>query len=280
MSIPCKIDPLGTREILPVGYTRLGYLKGNGQQYIDTGIYPDSDIGCRIEARPSQHIIYTQLAGAASSSSSNFFLPLYCYSNLTIGFSDRKGAKYPQRDGSDASSGDKAMAKGYQAVGRIKVDLNYLNSGRWVYLDETNTVIRNAEVSYMALRIFLFARNYDNMKPGDKYFYGWADPVYSARFSRGKKIIGNFMPALDAAGTPCMYDTVTDKTFYNAGTGAFIAGVETQHQLDDLLRNLPNRTGQKVGVLQLWLDASLQTVQNETKLDAMLEKNWEVSQAC
>ena len=32
----------------------------------------------------------------------------------------------------------------------------------------------------------------------------------------------NLIPALDRNGTPCMYDTVSKKTFYNAGTGEFL----------------------------------------------------------
>ncbi len=33
-----------------------------------------------------------------------------------------------------------------------------------------------------------------------------------------------FIPILDINGTPCMYDKVEDKFYYNAGTGQFIAG--------------------------------------------------------
>ena len=32
----------------------------------------------------------------------------------------------------------------------------------------------------------------------------------------------NLIPALDRNGTPCMYDTVSKQTFYNAGTGEFL----------------------------------------------------------
>ena len=32
----------------------------------------------------------------------------------------------------------------------------------------------------------------------------------------------NLIPTLDRNGTPCMYDTVSKQTFYNAGTGEFL----------------------------------------------------------
>jgi len=76
-----------------------------------------------------------------------------------------------------------------------------------------------------------------------------------------------------------MFDLVTKKPFYNSGTGAFIAGIETQAQLDTLVLNLPYRTGQDVGTLQVRLAEALQTPENEAKLDAMLAKNWEITQA-
>ena len=76
-----------------------------------------------------------------------------------------------------------------------------------------------------------------------------------------------------------MFDTVSRKPFFNSGTGAFIVGIGNQGQLDAMLRKLPDRTGQNVGTLQVRLADELQTPENEAKLDAMLAKNWEITQA-
>lgn len=40
--------------------------------------------------------------------------------------------------------------------------------------------------------------------------------------TEGEATIRNYVPALDPTGAPCMYDTVSRKTFYNSGTGDFI----------------------------------------------------------
>ena len=40
--------------------------------------------------------------------------------------------------------------------------------------------------------------------------------------TRGGAYTLNLIPALDRNGTPCMYDTVSKQTFYNAGTGEFL----------------------------------------------------------
>lgn len=37
-------------------------------------------------------------------------------------------------------------------------------------------------------------------------------------------LIMNLLPCLDKNGTPCMYDTVSKKPFYNGGTGEFLYG--------------------------------------------------------
>ena len=40
--------------------------------------------------------------------------------------------------------------------------------------------------------------------------------------TRGGAYTLNLIPALDRNGTPCMYDTVSRQTFYNAGQGSFL----------------------------------------------------------
>ncbi len=48
--------------------------------------------------------------------------------------------------------------------------------------------------------------------------------LYSFIASRNNKVIMDLIPVLDSNGTPCMYDVVEKKFYYNAGTGQFIAG--------------------------------------------------------
>lgn len=43
-------------------------------------------------------------------------------------------------------------------------------------------------------------------------------------YNCNNELVRNFIPALDSQGKPCMYDTVTQQSFYNQGTGEFIAG--------------------------------------------------------
>ena len=36
------------------------------------------------------------------------------------------------------------------------------------------------------------------------------------------ELVRNFVPSIDRAYRPCMYDTVTKQSFYNQGTGEFL----------------------------------------------------------
>lgn len=49
--------------------------------------------------------------------------------------------------------------------------------------------------------------------------------IYSYKvWDNNDSIVRNFVPALDGNDTPCLYDKVEGKFYYNAGTGNFIAG--------------------------------------------------------
>lgn len=48
--------------------------------------------------------------------------------------------------------------------------------------------------------------------------------IYYLKITRNNKTIFNFIPCLDNNDVPCMYDSANKKTYYNSGSGSFIAG--------------------------------------------------------
>ena len=48
--------------------------------------------------------------------------------------------------------------------------------------------------------------------------------IYYVKIYDNDVLVRDFIPVLDKDGTPCMYDKVEHKLYYNAGTGDFIAG--------------------------------------------------------
>lgn len=66
---------------------------------------------------------------------------------------------------------------------------------------------------------YLFAGNHNNSpitatRAKLYYFKIWQDDI----------LVRDFIPVLDKDGTPCMFDKVEGKFYYNQGTGQFIAG--------------------------------------------------------
>ena len=53
------------------------------------------------------------------------------------------------------------------------------------------------------------------------YFRG---RIYSCKHYSGDELIQDFVPCLDTEGVPCMFDFVSQKPFYNVGTGSFTWG--------------------------------------------------------
>lgn len=89
----------------------------------------------------------------------------------------------------------------------------------------------------------------------------------------------NFLPALDPAGVPCLFDKVNRKAYRNVGSGHFVAGAETQKQLDAVLRGLPDRTGQDGGELHLRLSDELyeSAVASGIIEETATAKNWQIA---
>lgn len=54
--------------------------------------------------------------------------------------------------------------------------------------------------------------------------YNLIGNIYEFQIKRAEKIVLNLIPCLDNNNRPCMYDTVSKKTYYNKGTGEFLYG--------------------------------------------------------
>ena len=277
MNIPRNIDPLGNRDILPAGYTRLAYLMPmGGTSQLKTGFQGWSDLGCRVRGFfdtsrasffPSQWFV---LMGDSSS-----WLPLMYYlPTASIGYRDSDSVYYPQTDGAaDATSGGNSK-RGYSIAGDFLVNYNWLSDMQWKYNDADNELGRSlsgvGRESYEK-NIIIFGRG--------EQIENWSGGIREVSFSRGEKIIGHVVPVLNEQGQATMWDMIRKVPLEKNKDGDFIAGIDTQAQFNNMLRKLPDRAGLEVGTLQVRLAETLQTEANLAVLDAMVAKNWEISQA-
>lgn len=264
MNIPNHIDPLGNRRIVPVGYARLEYLETTGTQRIDTGIVRHDEYRARFEYAAPPAFISGEVFGWGYKLNGEIFRNMFYFNNTRyfgrfVHYSSGDYILPPTLNGTGYDGTARNVLESTSAADRIILNGKMVNlSGLGSASNATNPL--NTPISLL------------KESPGVKVFS-------FTIFNDSNLADVDLIPILDNTGEPCMFDFVTRKPFYNSGTGTFIAGVENQVQLNNLLRKLPDRTGQDVGTLQVRLADELQTPENEAKLDAMLAKNWEISQA-
>lgn len=190
---------------IPFGYKRCKFLKKSDTAYIDTGIIPDKsmdyDIVFDVEST-YQGTIY--IFGSDSSYMNGF--------NLACDFRSEEGIRVAK------------FSPGYYYKTYI-----ILNSGVQYsvqicknHISVNSEVISASSGSYVcAHNLILFGTNRTGKAMVDGT-YCKNLRIYSFTISKDGNKIMNFIPALDRNGTPCMYDSVSKQTFYNAGTGEFL----------------------------------------------------------
>lgn len=260
---------LGEGDNWPAEYTRLAFIKNAGGQYIDTGWKATPNTGCRLEVQAETSEAFSIPCGDGEG-----FVPLQTYKK-NVGYSTTS-VQYPLKDGTCVTTGVLAdsSGKGYINEGRITAELNFFGSGGWKYKDAENNIDRPVVgLKRTENPLYLTARNYKNMQPGDTYFYFWSAPFYSAVFTEGRKLTHDYRPALNSAGRPCLLDVVTGEALYNSGQGEYIVGVATVAALAQILKRLP-ATG---GNLSLSLPADANTPEVLDMLQtAAAEKGWQL----
>ena len=190
---------------LPTGYQRCKFLKKSGTAYIDTGIIPDKsmdyDIVFDVEST-YQGSLY--VFGSDSSYQNGL--------NLGCDFRNEEGIRFCK----------------FYTLNYYKTYIK-LNSGVQysVQMCENQFAVNSKVISAIsgsyvcAYSLILFGTNRNGQAMvNDTYCKNLR--IYSFTISKDGNKIMNLIPALDRNGTPCMYDTVSKNTFYNAGTGEFL----------------------------------------------------------
>lgn len=212
---------------LPAGYTRVEFLESTGKQYVDSLLYVKPDSGFYGEATAAViDPAFETLTGFHSYFSPFAVVPRN--RRICFAYGKQDTTYYPQKDGSfipSAGTGELPDDTFYLYEGRFKVGMNFKESAMWEY-ETANTTAKTALPAAPSAQTLstmtLFGRRF--LSGGglvtDKYM--WRGRIYSAIFSEGLSIVRKFVPALDPTGSPCMFDLVSRKPFYNAGTGDFL----------------------------------------------------------
>ena len=170
-------------------YNLLNYIESTGTQYIDTGIIPNNNTVVKISIKKSGDIIdYERLCGVVN----DFEL----LRNNTLNFIFRAGNKNIYDDIDISNEKFKVIQFG---KGNIFINNNIVYSYSNRFSTDKN--------------LYLFHSNGSDRYGSFKLQY--------CKIYENDELIRNFMPVLND-NIPCLYDTVTDKYFYNQGTGEFL----------------------------------------------------------
>lgn len=193
---------IGELPKLPNGYVRCKYLESSGKQYITTGVHLTEDCGFLYDGRfyfaPNSSIIGSANRKTSSEPALSICLFTYTGMDMVCLFANRV-TKY--------------IKEFTSSVGEWH---QYCYKQSTVYFDGNAVGTINSNSSDLLSQMYLFK------VPGGVFPNGTRNAIKNASFyNPNGDTINNFIPALDTSEHPCMYDTISKQTFYNAGTGKF-----------------------------------------------------------
>lgn len=212
MSIACTYRGLGYGFELPPGYRECEYIESTGTQWIETEVpaqinvklqgkiqFPDwyyDDYFASLRVHGGDARYYLLNINRGSSKGNGFACTKYIWTYVSTNVSN-EGVSVPVEF--ESYIGDTSCY--------IKVDSR---------MYENNNVRAGVPTNKT---IPLFGGKLDNsdvvnaFSPRTRLWY--------ARLLVNDVLVRDFIPCLDYDGIPCMYDTISGKTFYNQGTGTF-----------------------------------------------------------
>lgn len=247
--------------ILPPGYQRVEFLATSGSNYIEL---PDRFNFGHEEDMPNSGILLKTSNYATKATNYAFDVPVDTSagsmpkSNFYIG--RRSANERVFRVGLNGISGTYEPyidSKVYEA------SINFLNSGIMGMVEESEPIPKQHNPTAYGAPFYIL-RSVSVCR------------LYEAHTSSGEELTHSLIPALDPAGEPCTFDTVTKQPFYNAGAGSFRVGIATLQQVREL--QLPDNTGNAVRTLYVSLPQEARTDFTAQKhLDYLTSLNWSLN---
>lgn len=216
-------------EKLPSGYTRVEFIESTGTQYIKTGILAKGNLTTKVTVltRKWDGWNNTNRVFGANEEGANL---AYIYSmNYNGGYGTRGlyayGSKAEYFNAFHQLNTKYVLVFNKNKVTRNGVEQTFYGGAK---INEEDFVVGERD-------IWLFASNQPNDHPNSKVIYHFS-------IAENDLLKLNFIPAIDQNGKPCMFDTVSQKPFYNANTSTsavdFIIGLKTlSHALQLKLSN-------------------------------------------
>lgn len=187
-------------------YTAVDYLQSSGEQWINTEITPSQDTKVIIKFMANGWGYESLIGGRAGSNANDQF---------TTYFDSASGGRFLfLMDG---------MPSAITYTG-FRLDTIYtaeLSGTKMEFTLEDGTIpftsgITISDFSSTVPMLLFKAKNVNGS--------GLYGKVYFCKIYNQDKLVRDFQPCLDVNGKPCMFDLVSQKSFYNVGTGSFTWG--------------------------------------------------------
>ena len=201
-------------------YTPLQYLESTGTQWIDTKYIPLSSTNFDIGYMYTNGVgtISGQVLFGSRQESSDY--PGFLFSSYNIPYSEVLNSTSVPRNGYVRLGYGVAQAT-YSLTQNASV-FNTLKCDSYGYVFLNGNSVYNVPLTRNtppSISIYMFALH-TNQGVTD-YAKG---RIYYLKLYDNDVLVRDFIPVLDMNGTPCMFDKVEGKFYYNQGTGQFIAG--------------------------------------------------------
>lgn len=194
--------------ILPDRFKRVEYLESTGTQWIDTGVIPNNETGAYVKAL--QTVIGNTFPMGAGSNNSGW-VPMRLLMKGNGSYPTYRWGTY-WSDSSSSFNDNIIYTSEFNWLNDKSVNLF---KGEELIISKTLNSSTNINPGCTAA-IFAVNNNTGNIN------YQWKGRVYEVKISQGENIVRHFIPCLDANGNPCMYELVSQKPFYNQGSGIFL----------------------------------------------------------
>lgn len=192
---------------IPSGYKQVEYLTSDGNQYILTDFIPKIGDSVVFYFRRKSDKQYDAPIYSTSNEDSGRQLAIL-FGTYTAGNSNTTYYKYFTN--SDASQ----IKNTFVSSEMQKVEI--LSDGTINIAGQNYKTEVSKEKQEIDAPLYVFERsNHTSHYIGD---------ISTVNFKRNNVDVLNLIPCLDYNNRPCMYDTVSKKSYYNQGTGEFLYG--------------------------------------------------------
>ena len=209
-------------SVLPYGYTRVDYLQSNGQQVINTGFVSTSgvhDVECRFSTVNASTNGVT-LFGARTNSG---VTPAPArFGNLYWGGVNTPGVWIGSTGGVIITS--MPVLQHEIHVVRLLVD-DGAGTVRRILTKESTQQTVDDTVSFAGITTTIDTVHLFGAMNSGSIVERIAARVYGFKMWEDGVLVRDFIPALDATNTPCMWCTVTKKAYYRIGSTDFTYGL-------------------------------------------------------